>query len=56
MTETKELLQKPLQKIWHKVYQSERGGELACAGMWWKTAAEKIKTQCRKYLLVWVDG
>ena len=56
MTETKELLQKPLQKTWHKVCKSERGEELACGGTWWKTAAEKTKTQCRKYLLVWVDG
>ena len=56
MTKTKELLQKPIQKIWCKVQKPERGEELAGAGTCGKTAAEKTKRQCRKYLLVYVDG
>ena len=55
MTETKELLQKPLQKTWQKVQKLERGEDLACAGMWGKSAAEKTKMQWQKYLLVYVD-
>ena len=30
--------------------------ELACAGTWEKTAAEKAEGQCWKYLLVYVQG
>ena len=56
MTKTKELLQKPLQKAWCKVQKPERGEELAGAGTCGKTAAEKTKRQCQKYLLVYVDG
>ena len=56
MTEIKELLQKPLQSTWHKMQKPERGEELAGARTWGKTAAEKTKRQCWKYLVVYVDG
>ena len=56
MTKTKELLQKPQQKTWCKVQKPQRGEELAGVGTCRKTAAEKTKRQCRKYLLVYVDG
>ena len=39
--QTKELLQKPLQKTWCKVQKPERGEELACGGKWEKKTAEK---------------
>ena len=32
MLETKELLQKPLEKTWRKLQKSERGEESACGG------------------------
>ena len=32
MTETKELLQKPLQKTWRKMQKPERGEEPDCGG------------------------
>ena len=32
MTETKELLKKPLQKTWRKVQKPERSEEQVCAG------------------------
>ena len=32
MTETKEQLQKPLQKSWRKIQKPERGLQLTCAG------------------------
>ena len=52
MPDTDELLQKPLQKkTWHKLHKPERGEELACAGTWGKTTAEKNKRQYRKYVL-----
>ena len=47
---------KPLQNNWHKVQEPERGEKLACAKTWGKTAAEKAKKQCQKYLLVYMDG
>ena len=55
MTETKELLKKPLQKTCCKVQNLEEVKSRPVLEREEKTT-EKTKRQCRKYLLVYVDG